>query len=240
MNSKPRALAVGIIVLGLAGGVQGNAADSQTANAEITICVRNYAELDSKTLVQAKKVAQRIFQNAGVQTAWVDGDDLSDVSAKQGCADISHIQLHILSPAMAGRLGLTNDVMGLAPGKGTDRRFVYVFYDLVKQLAQRQLTAQTKGSISQGAGVDHILGEMMAHEIGHVLLNLPSHSETGIMRGEWDMHDLNAIAYGSLFFTKAQAERMRSEVARRVGQPEIRKLVSITQPIGTQDKIQMK
>ena len=57
---------------------------------------------------------------------------------------------------------------------------------------------------------------MIAHELGHVLLNLPSHTGTGIMRGDWDLKDLEDIAYGYLLFMPQQAETMLVEVARRL------------------------
>jgi hypothetical protein len=52
----------------------------------------------------------------------------------------------------------------------------------------------------------------------HLLLNLSSHSDTGIMRGEWDLKDLQDAAFGNLLFTSPQAEVLRAEAARRVAQ----------------------
>jgi len=63
--------------------------------------------------------------------------------------------------------------------------------------------------------VGRILGEMMAHELGHVLLNLASHSHTGIMKGLWDLGDLWNAEYGSLLFTKEEAASLRTEAVRR-------------------------
>jgi hypothetical protein len=116
---------------------------------------------------------------------------------------------------MAGSLGLSNEVMGLAPGSGPDRQLVYVFYDRVKELAQRQVAAQVRGDMVARAGGCRILGEMIAHEIGHILLNLLSHSESGIMRGYWDLKDLQDVAYGELLFTKQQSKVIETEVMRR-------------------------
>jgi hypothetical protein len=116
---------------------------------------------------------------------------------------------------MANRLGLPINVMGVAPGTGPDRQNVYVFYNRAQELAHRQLETQPRGPISQHASVSQILGAMVAHEIGHVLLNMPLHSETGIMRGAWDRKDLYDVAHHCLFFTPSQAEMIRSEVRRR-------------------------
>jgi len=60
----------------------------------------------------------------------------------------------------------------------------------------------------------------IAHEIGHLLLNLETHSATGIMRGDWDLRDLQGVATGFLLFTPQQAEIIRTEVARRASRPD--------------------
>jgi hypothetical protein len=95
-----------------------------------------------------------------------------------------------------------------------------VFYNSVEALAQRQKEVGIKGDSLRYATKAQILGNMIAHEIGHVLLNLRSHSATGIMRGDWDLQDLQDVAYGCLLFTRLQAEIIRAEVVRRVGQAE--------------------
>jgi rhodanese-related sulfurtransferase len=207
-----------LVIAGLA-GVQSAAAQSSEGQTGLVIHVRNYAEVEAKRLVKAKNVASGIFRKAGVETSWVDvrdtPQDQSDNSANPSLNSLLDIRLHIVSSTMGERLALPSNVMGLTPGSGSDRRLVYVFYDSVRQLSERQLQAQSKGDISLHASAEQILGEMIAHEIGHLLLNMPSHSKTGIMRGAWDLKDLSDIAYSSLIFTRSQAEIMRKEIRRR-------------------------
>ena len=40
----------------------------------------------------------------------------------------------------------------------------------------------------------------------HLLLNQESHSSAGIMRGDWNLKDLQDAVYGYLLFTPQQAE----------------------------------
>jgi hypothetical protein len=185
-----------------------------------TVHVHNYAQVDPKTIAQAEQVTAGIFRKAGVETHWVDVPETSngpfvEVTDVDSNA-LSNLHVQILSQEMASRMGMPDNVMGLAPGKGPDRRLVYVFYQCVRNLAQRQVHAQTKGNVLRHATVGQILGEMMAHELGHILLNLPSHSETGIMRGDWDLKDLCDVAFDLLLFTQRQAEVIRADVARRL------------------------
>ena len=207
-----------LVIAGLA-GVQSGAAQSPEGQSGLAVHVRNYAQVDAKRLVKAESVAAEILRNAGVRTRWVDVEDTaaeqSDNSTDSSLTSLSDIQLQIVSSTMAERLELPRNVMGLTPGSGLDRRLVYVFYDSVRELSQRQLEAQSKGDISLRASAEQILGEMIAHEMGHLLTNMPAHSKTGIMRGAWDMKDLSDIAHNSLVFTHSQAEMIRSEVRRR-------------------------
>jgi hypothetical protein len=56
---------------------------------------------------------------------------------------------------------------------------------------------------------------MMAHEIGHLLLDQSNHSKEGIMRAQWRDYDLKRISEGRMSFTADQAARMILLVAQR-------------------------
>jgi hypothetical protein len=59
-----------------------------------------------------------------------------------------------------------------------------------------------------------ILGYVMAHEVGHLLLG-PGHQPTGIMGARWNRDDLQRAACGQLCFSREQAELLRAAVAAR-------------------------
>jgi hypothetical protein len=60
------------------------------------------------------------------------------------------------------------------------------------------------------ADAGQILGNAIAHEIGHLLLNNQSHSASGIMRGDWNLWDLRNASYGYLLFTPQQAKAIQT------------------------------
>ena len=93
--------------------------------------------------------------------------------------------------------------MGLAPGSGPDRQSVYVFYDRVENVAM-------KHAADTGANTPQILGHAIAHEIGHLLLNVQTHSAAGITRGDWNLWDLWNASYGYLLFATRQAKARRA------------------------------
>jgi hypothetical protein len=211
-------LVLGLVLSGFVGAVQNAAAHSLGTQASFTVHIRNHAEVDSKQLAEAERVAAAIFRKAGVASCWVEADDVSESQnsdlVDQNGTSLSHVYVSILSQSLA-QFHLSKNAMGLAPGSGPNRNFAYVFYDRVKELALKQVTARLNGTISAHATASQILGGVIAHEIGHILLNLPSHSNIGIMRGDWDLNTLQYVAYGSLLFTMQQAEIIREEVVRR-------------------------
>jgi hypothetical protein len=170
-------------------------------NPVITILVFNQAEVDRLTLTQAEKTAAGIYQKTGVETQWIQ-------PTGGGSFPLPPIQLKILPSLQSLRSDLPDkfpvNAMGLAPGNGPDRHTVYVFYDHVEALATKH--------IADGA---QILGYAIAHEIAHLLLNDQAHSAAGIMRGTWNLWDLQNARYGFLLFTPRQAKVIREEARRR-------------------------
>jgi len=72
---------------------------------------------------------------------------------------------------------------------------------------------------AQGIAAWHaILGDAMAHEIGHLLLGSYPHSVSGLMRAEWRREEYVRSAQGGLLFTPHEGELMRAEVLARIRQ----------------------
>ncbi len=194
---------------------------------ELTMTVRiyNYAKVPKRTLRRAQREAAGILRQMGVGTAWL-GCRLSqtDPPKDSGCQqrlDPTNIVLRILPRSMAVRYPLPGKAYGfslpLADGQfGTHGS---LFYHRIGDLA-------TVGDFSRAV----ILGHMIAHEIGHLLLGPQSHSLAGIMRAPWRRTDLDRAARGQLLFTAKQAERIRADVLARIGQQETLQLARLAVP----------
>ena len=72
------------------------------------------------------------------------------------------------------RRGTGDDVLGLSVSPA---RRAYVLYDRIAH-----------GEVRSSRDVGAALGDVMAHEIGHLMLPAHSHSATGFMRSSLDMH----------------------------------------------------
>jgi hypothetical protein len=215
-------LTVALILAGITVFVGSATASTLKESLTLTIHIYNYAEVAPQTLIEAERVATGIFEKSGVQIRWTEVDAAR--RSKQANSEdhvsfpLSHIQLSVVTGEMFGRLGLSDDAMGMTPGTGPDRQHVYVSASKVEELLETELGAQRNGIMGQGATKPQILGHAIAHEMGHLLLNLTTHSAFGIMRGAWDFKDLNDAAVGRFLFSAEQGKILRAEVLRRTAQ----------------------
>ena len=202
--------------------VSAAAAGSTRSHVTLTIHVYNYAEVSPQTLIQAEKVTARIFRKVGVEIRWL-GSPLNSANKQKNSSDriwfhSSDIQLNILPGSMSESFGPSRD-LGFAVGVGPNPEVAYVFYDRAEQLARQQMAEKrlretSTGIVERRANIGQILGHVIAHELGH-LLGLRSHARTGIMRADWNLTDLQDIAFGYFSFTPQQADVIRAEVRRR-------------------------
>jgi hypothetical protein len=97
----------------------------------------------------------------------------------------------------------TKSALGLAAWSG-DLAAAFIFYDRVAALRTSDRFVPT------------ILGRVMAHEITHLLLGAHSHSEVGLMRGQWSADDLRTVNSAWLGLPIQSALYMQREARRRV------------------------
>ena len=108
---------------------------------------------------------------------------------------------------MAERMRQAPDCFGFAlyPEDGSFATVANVFAHLAKQIGNRHRMRQ---------GV--VLGHIVAHELGHLLLGAGSHSGNGIMHVPWLPKELESVAQGSMMFTAGESEKMRVNIRARM------------------------
>jgi hypothetical protein len=178
-------------------------------DATITILVYNYAGLPGEVKTQAEKEAERIYQHAGISIGWLDCPLSPEQAALYPACQVlpgpAKLTLRILSQSMAERLRQDQDSFGFAlyPEDGSFATVANVFSHDAEELARRR-------GLSHGV----MLGYLMAHELGHLILGVRSHSAIGIMHVPWKK-ELEIIAQGSMLFTSWEAEWMRTKIQAR-------------------------
>ena len=167
----------------------------------IVLHVLNRAFVPNKTLEGARQVVTRVFERMGVTVIWRDtsasGEDSFDEAA---------INVTINSQPAREDVARSKRALGLTPGLETanEGHLAYIFYDRVKSVTEARANRST---VSPTIG--ETLANAMLHELGHLLLPFPAHSQSGIMRESWDIGDFRKMATGELVFSTEQVERIK-------------------------------
>ena len=180
------------------------AQEAAAPNSEITISVHDYADVPPLRLAAAEAEARRIFELAGVQTAWVSCSPRLEGSEPADCStvDATHLVLKILSGKTTAHVRDRDDVLGnaLLADNGVGY-YAYAFLDHIEMLEQH-------------LGFP-VLGYVLAHEIGHLLFGSNSHSVNGIMSPHWNGPELRRISEGSLLFLPNESRILRERLRLR-------------------------
>jgi hypothetical protein len=141
------------------------------------------ARVPAQVLEQSQDEVTRIFAEAGLIVRWTDAAPRFTVR---------------IVPQVLGYSTSGSPVMGVAlrNAKGSTAQ---VFYKQVQDFAR-----------VHRADLGGVLGYVIAHEVGHLLLPGNAHSPTGLMQAQWDTALVHNAARGSLTFTEVQAARIRA------------------------------
>ena len=170
--------------------------------ADSTVVIRVYSEvaLSNKVLSQAEGEGARIFQQAKVPTVWVNCET-SFTPTDSRCheaPDQKHLVLRIVHKALSA----ADSIFGVAFLVRNGGVYADVFFDSLEVLHR-----------DCDASIARVLGHVMAHEVGHLLLGSNSHSSVGIMCPSWHSEQLRMVRMGNLFFTPEQARVMRGKIS---------------------------
>jgi hypothetical protein len=70
-------------------------------------------------------------------------------------------------------------------------------------------------TLATGKEFEAILGRVLAHELGHLLLGRNAHSPAGLMRARWRAQDLT-LTQPTMSFLPKEAKRIRAQVEARI------------------------
>jgi hypothetical protein len=179
---------------------------------QLTIRLSDYSGSPSTAVEKARRAAEMPFGVAGIHLRWLDcpitaGSQAAPVPECDAPSRPTDLRVIVLPERMARKMAARSGQFGMAIlNDGGFSNHSYVF-------AERALNMATE---SRGQWKT-ILGHLVAHEIGHLLLGTNGHSQTGIMRSNWKSADIKAAMMGRLSFTPDQVHRIRGEVLRRMG-----------------------
>ena len=158
----------------------------------ITLTTEGVSRPGPQVLLEAQQQTTMIYDAIGVSLAWTREADMDDEEGPM------HLTAVILSNGRTDQFLRNTDlpptVLGVAPHL-TGR--VYLFWDRIIHRAREHNTLP-----------QIVLARVLAHEIGHHLLPLQGHSDTGIMRASVDYRVGDPPV-----FTALQASSIRDFIA---------------------------
>ena len=220
-----------ILVMGAYGAPNKPAAPTNE-DKEIRIRIRNYAQVDPNDLAKAERVTDDILHEAGVQAVWIECS-AGEIPAKDPACAIppgpTDLVLNLLPRSMSDRFQLGAERFGVAlenaeDGFGFD---AWIFCDLVRDAAaKKQLTRSV------------LLGTVMVHELGHLLLSTNSHSGFGVMQANWSGKELSAVEHRAMYFSSSESKRIQQAVMARRQSVVARTQSANSRPLSTGSEIE--
>ena len=177
----------------------------------IQVLVYNFAGVPAETMALAESRAATIYRHAGIEMDWLDCPLTSEEAARYPQCLLSaapdRMALRVVAGHMGAQFGLARDAFGAASVPAVHG------FGVVALVCAECSARLAHGDQAMDAA---ILGHVMAHELGHLLLGTTGHTARGLMHAAWRGKELQRVAQGSLLFTSDEAAKMRRNAATRL------------------------
>jgi hypothetical protein len=187
-------------------GVPPQATGNPVEPLTIVVVVVDHAQIPERALTRAKAEAARIYRTLRINLVW---------SHSLGSSVQPWMIVNIVSRPIGATVSVPESlaaksadwqVLGVAPGHKERRDLVaWAFYE-------RILDTATLLGLDPGL----LLGHVIAHEMGHLLLPYDTHSQTGLMRAGWNKSQAANAVVGTLTFNPDEFALIRRTMAGMV------------------------
>jgi len=166
----------------------------------VVVRVHDYAGIAPRCMMSAQTHVNSVYAAIGVRTIWTETRNPNQSPGRATKYAPGQLLINIVTPEMSRRMAIAEDALGMAavtPSSGGT--IAYLLFDRIRDVAR-----------SAGRDLADILGFVIAHEIGHLLLPSGSHSPSGVMRPTWRPADFTFDAQPPQTFTSEQADGIRA------------------------------
>jgi hypothetical protein len=197
---------VGTMLVG-ASVLSAEEAPGSSAALAVTIHVTDNANLSPTELAGAEAYATTAYRAAGLDIVWSSAPWKPE-AGQSGDALSIDVRLVIVPRDMAEKKcreeKLGDSVLGVAISGASEARgrIAYILYDRIARVAALRQTPFVRA-----------LGHVMAHEIGHLLIGVNSHSDEGLMRADWNTRERRPQT-----FTRSQVQQIRRRFMGTLGE----------------------
>ncbi len=186
-----------------AASLPGPPVDPKSPNPGLRVRLYLHVGVEAETLRRAVETASELLAGAAVTPTWTVCPVQQRSVACDGPFALREVTVQLLPLRQRSDAALGFAIIG-PPGRLG--RHARVFWDGVLSVAQRH-----------GADRAALLGHVMAHEIGHLLLGENSHSRRGLMRADWKAADFESMRALRLRFNREQAAAIEQALAQPGG-----------------------
>lgn len=152
----------------------------------------------------AQSYASRLFAKEGIRLEWRDGKPPHGAGERPGAEDTVAISVQMSTPVEFEEAGRAKSLAVAYPyGKGPLP--ITVFGDRVARFLEQ----------FRGDEGGKVLGHILAHEICHVLEGVARHSDEGLMKAHWSLHDLMEMRGAGLPFAPPDQDLLRQRFTPR-------------------------
>ena len=170
-----------------------NAGAARRERLTLVLHLTDYAQVSSGMLARAERIVEGIYDRIGVRVVFIENDAVQTQAGDHA----RHPHVVLLSREMAERKIQASRADDTVLGRAArETGYAYILTPRVMDFADLYSTDRAE-----------LLGRVLAHEVGHLVLPVHSHSPIGIMRADLD---LRATHPG---FTPQQGETIRTLVA---------------------------
>jgi hypothetical protein len=159
----------------------------------ITVLVFNFRQAPAETLVKAEMEAGRILEQAGVPVTWQDCPTGNE-TCRKGPGRVFF--LAVKAGPVQNKFLDTISGFAMPPA-----HLAVVYYDYLPRMP---------GGKSNKNDAALVLGCVIAHELGHLLLGAHGHSIAGIMQAHWGIEQTQRALMSQLSFLPEEAGLMRA------------------------------
>ena len=169
----------------------------------VIVLVDDRASAAPAVLDQAGKEVVRIYRHAGMRLVWLTTRQAPNSAASAGSQRAFTVHLMIRSGLLPKSKDSSQFVMGAAPGGAIECGGVaFLFFDEAIEFSR---VHQTSAAL--------VMGTVVAHEIGHLLLGKRGHTSEGLMRASWSADDWQRASSGILLFSQRESNTMRGSIS---------------------------
>jgi hypothetical protein len=173
----------------------------------ITVQLYNRAGARPGVVTKAEQEASRAFERAGIATRWVECPTVDQGRGENQVCEESYApsRFTIVIDEGFANVRIKDAALGFACPTSGDRNQAAVVYSRLEKVADANRELLNRGSL---------LGAVLAHEIGHLLLGSKRHG-AGLMQASWAEPEFERIAQRRFLFTPEQAAALLTGLRSR-------------------------